>query len=421
MSANKRSPAHAHRNLAARFSPTDVYPTQATSTSQSATLGDSVGAGKTTPQTSTTPTKDSPTTTPTSATTPSTTIPSSSTTSTTSQSTTSSSATTLSTPLTPSILTPAPITTPSVLPTNSIKVVTGFTSASTPILSPSATPTSTSSSSVSTSAIVGGIAGTLAGIAVIGFLIMWCMRRQRNHDLDDFDANAFKRQSAILVDDPVEPSRSYNPRPPTMIERHNASPALAAQPGHGGQGFYGNHGAFGQQAPYANGEIIQHGGSPPPQAYGQPAMGYSGYNDPRQLLRQPSNAAYLSHVPTTAAPHTPLPASVDPNAHYVDLNRSSVTPYQVAQYADISRHLGSSDPNDQTTDLPVELLPSPFDDHLGTPTTASPEAHPTSASDTVACISESPAPQPQQNTVDSKQRPTSSYTVYGDGDAYDGI
>jgi hypothetical protein len=236
---------------------------------------------------------------------------------------------------------------------------------------------------------------------------MWCLRRQRNDDSDDFDADAFKRQSAILVDDAAMPPRSYNPRPPTMIERHNASPALAAQ---AGQNFYGGYGGYGQQAPYA---ANQHGGSPPPQAYGQPAMGYSGYNDPRQPSRQPSNGAYLTRQPTIAPAYGSSLAPVDPNAHYVDLSRSSVTPYQATQYADISRHLGTSDPNEQVTqpaDLPDGPLPSPFDDPVEAaaeaPKTASPEA---------------PAPQPQGNTTNPMQRPTSSYSVYEDGDAYGGI
>ncbi|KAF8840396.1 hypothetical protein BDN67DRAFT_648220 [Paxillus ammoniavirescens] len=396
---NKRSPAQAHRHLAARYSPTDVYTGEGTSTTQP-------GGGKSpVPTTSSAaPTVAPTTTTPSTSTTPpSTSVPSSSASSSASSSTTSSSTVTSTPPSTFSAAAPTlKNTTPNVTPTTSIKVVTGAT---TPTLSPSATPTSTSS--VSTTAIVGGIAGTLVGIAVLGFLIMWCMRRQRNRDTDEFDADAFKRQSAILVDDAAMPPRSYNPRPPTMIERHNASPALAAQ---AGQNFYGNYGGYGQQAPYA---ANQHGGSPPPQAYGQPAMEYSGYNDPRQLSRQPSNGAYLTRQPTIAPAYGPSPVPVDPNAHYVDLSRSSVTPYQATQYADISRHLGTSDPNGQVTqpdNLPDGPLPSPFDDHIeaaaGAPTTASLEA---------------PAPRPQENTTNPMQRPTSSYSVYEDGDAYGGI
>jgi hypothetical protein len=273
---------------------------------------------------------------------------------------------------------------------------------------------------VNTIAIVGGIAGGLAGLAVIGFLVIWCMRRQRNNDVDDFDASAFKRQSAILIDDPVH----YNPRPPTMIERHNASPALAAQGGYGGQNFFGNYGGYDQQASYATGEIVQHAGSPPPQPYGQQPMGYSGYNDPRpqQLSRQPSNPAYLNRQPSTTAAYGPPPVPVDPNAHYADLNRSSVTPFQATQYADISRHLGTYNPNEQVTQ-PVGLLPSPFEgpeaDAKALATT-SPEAHSGPTSGTVVAAHEGSA-QPRQNITNPGQRPSSSYSTYDDGDAYGGI
>ncbi|KIK99124.1 hypothetical protein PAXRUDRAFT_132726 [Paxillus rubicundulus Ve08.2h10] len=407
----KRSPAQAHRHLAARYSPTDLYTGEGASTTQPPPAGeDPADGGKTLSSvrttSSATPTVAPATTTPsTSTASPSTIATSSLTSSSTSSSTTSSSTFTSTTPLPFSAAVPTlKNTTPNAVPTTSIKVVTG---AATPTLSPSATPTSTSS--VSTSAIVGGIAGTLLGIAVLGFFIMWCMRRQRNRDADDFDADAFKRQSAILVDDAAMPPRSYNPRPPTMIERHNASPALAAQTA---QNLYGNYSAYGQQqAPYATN---QHGSSPPPQAYGQqPVMGYSAYDDPRQLSRQPSNGAYLTRQPTIAPAYGPSFVPVDPNAHYVDLSRSSVTPYQATQYADISRHLGTSDPNEQATqpiNLPDGPLPSPFDDHVeaaaGAPPAVSPEV---------------PAPQLQGNTTDPMQRPTSSYSVYEDGDAYGGI
>ncbi|KAF8555865.1 hypothetical protein OG21DRAFT_796739 [Imleria badia] len=256
---------------------------------------------------------------------------------------------TSNTPTTPSTSTSASSSTPatssspssssSSSPSSASSSSSGSASATHTTLSTLSTPLTVAAStpvhapSLSTQLVPGGIAGTLAGIAVLGFLLMWCMRRQRSKDdIDDFDAQAFKRQSAMLVDEPAEPSRSFNPRPPTMIERHNTSPALAAQAGYGGQNFYGGYGGYSQQPPFAPPEMIQSAGSPPPQAYGAQQMAYAGYNDPQQqLARQPSNAQYLTRAPT--AP----PGSVDPNAQYIDLNRSSISPYQAAQYADISR------------------------------------------------------------------------------------
>jgi hypothetical protein len=265
------------------------------------------------------------------------------------------------------------------------------------------------------------------------------MRRQRNRDVDDFDAQAFKRQSAVLVDDPVEP---YNPRPPTMFERHNASPALAAQAGQGGQNFYGSFGGYSQQPPYAPPEVIQPTGSPPPQVYGAPPMGYTSYNDPQQriarqpsnvghaaydsqpqLARQPSNAEYLTRQPSYAvgyAPPTVPPGSFDPNAQYIDLDRSSISPYQAAQYADISRQLDTTDSNAdvprESLVLPDGPLPSPFDDPVEA--TLVPDTSPHRPPNVAAPGRVTAAPQTQGNATEPHQRPA---TVYEDGDAYGGI
>ncbi|KAG1833780.1 hypothetical protein EV424DRAFT_1612724 [Suillus variegatus] len=63
----------------------------------------------------------------------------------------------------------------------------------------SATPSTASSpGSVNTAVVVGGIAGCLAGLAVLGFLIMRCIRRKCKPDEDGRSASVFKRQSAIL-------------------------------------------------------------------------------------------------------------------------------------------------------------------------------------------------------------------------------
>ncbi|KAF9233853.1 hypothetical protein BU15DRAFT_79711 [Melanogaster broomeanus] len=424
---NKRSPGQAHRALAARFVPTYSYSGEVVDTTSpptAASVANPVSASTTSPKTTNTPA------TPTTAATSAPTTNSTPTTPTTSpkdatsltSSTTSSSTSSSSTPKASAASTPipSPITTPNAgVPVTSVQIVTY---ASTATLSPSATPSSAPTSSANTIAIVGGVAGGVAALAVVGFLIMWCMRRQRNRDIDDFDPDAFKRQSAMLIDEPVQ----YNPRPPTMIERHNASPALAAQVGYGGQNFYGNYGGHDQPASYATGEIMQHTGSPPPQPYGQPPMGYSSYNDPQQLSRQPSNPAYINRQPSAAPSYGPPPVPVDPN--YADLNRSSGTPFQAAQYADISRHLSAHDPKEQVAQ-PVGPLPNPFEGSsegdTQTPAATSPEVHSEPTSGTAAPTSEAPAPeapaQPRQNIIDPKQRPSSSYTVYDDGDAYGGI
>lgn len=163
-----------------------------------------------------------------------------------------------------------------------------------------------------------------------------------------------------------------------MTERHNASPALAAQSGHG-QNFYGSYGGYGQQPSYPP-EMPQssqhtyasggYGGydDSRQQIARQPSnVGYPDYGSQQQLARQPSNAQYLTRQPSAAvAPPVP-PTSFGGDAHYIDLNRSSVSPYQAAQYADISRQLGATNPNQQvhhgSDDLLDSPLPSPFDDN----------------------------------------------------------
>lgn len=242
---------------------------------------------------------------------------------------------------------------------------------------------------------------------------MWCIRRKRKSDEDEWSASVFKRQSAILVDDP-EPS--FNPRPPTMIERHNASPALNAQ--HNYQNYYGG---YGQQAAY--GDTLH---APPMHPHAQMAMAHAPHEDHSHLTRQPSSAAYLSRQPSAAG----YPIPNDPQAHYVNLDRSSVTPFQAAQYADISRQLGSDLHSTMAPSQPSGSLPSPFDDEAAAESYPAHDAVPRASSpaqvaDPFAAASTASAPEPvpasRRRDITNAQRPDTVYTVYEDGDAYDGI
>ena len=144
------------------------------------------------------------------------------------------------------------------------------------------------------------------------------------------------------------------------------------------------------------------------------------YGEPAQVARQPSNAAFLARQPSVAAAAAVAAARAaavvspeDNDSHYVDLSRSSVTPFQAAQYADISRRLNAMDTPRASEDLHRAPLPSPFDDH------------PEEAAATVPAPSAAPvlapaAPRERQPAPDA-QRPVSAYTVYEDGDAYGGI
>ncbi|KAH7921212.1 hypothetical protein BV22DRAFT_1132481 [Leucogyrophana mollusca] len=419
-----RSSGKLHRKAAqdiwARFSAS--YPNEEPTGSPSAGLGPASAKPSSAPATSAAILKTSTTTTSSS---------SSSTSSSTSTSTTSSSSSTISSSSALSSI--STLSTPAYTPppprpsTSNYRSATGLSLAPSSSTSAAASATPTGTSTISTGLLVGGIAGGLVGLAIIGFALMFCLRKCRKGDdyEDDFNASAFKRQSAILVDDPVPPPQSYNPRPPSMIERKmaNASPALARQKSYG-QNYYGGYGGYGQQSYQAP--------PPMPAAYQQPAMGY---NDPSQLARQPSHAAYLNRQPSAGAPYA---SPVDPSAHYVDLDRSSVTPFQAAQYADISRQLNSYDPHMAAPHADEDdfgPLPSPFDDvahddgHHTTdavPRAPSPVHLQESApheGDAIGTAVTSPdvgAPRAREAPSATK-RPDTVYTVYGDGDAYDGI
>ncbi|KAF7977821.1 hypothetical protein HWV62_2551 [Athelia sp. TMB] len=249
--------------------------------------------------------------------------------------------------------------------------------------SASATQTSAPSGGTSTSVVVGAIAGGLVGVAGLIFVVMFIMRRYRKSDDDDFDDAALRRQSAILIDDDAAfgVGNRGGARPPTMIERHMANgpntfdapppmPSLQQYNNRGGPGMGGYGGGYDDypqgypqaQAPggltrqpsFSPGQIVSPT-SPPPVHGGA----YNAYNDPAQLSRQPSSAAAqydqygqpvnagyadLARQPSNAGyPDLNRQNSLGgpPTAHYADMDRSSVTPFQAQQYAEISMQLGN--------------------------------------------------------------------------------
>ncbi|KIM44381.1 hypothetical protein M413DRAFT_24892 [Hebeloma cylindrosporum] len=314
---------------------------------------------------------------------------------------------------------PPPTTTSAVittLPTTTavVTVSVSRTSSST-TTSASATATSEPSTGMSTGAVVGGIGAGIVAIAAIGFAIAFFIRRSRKRG--NFDTHDFRR-SAVLLDDPPTHddtvSRGFNPRPPTMIERHLASPAptFGIQYGNPGpayneyNGEYADNGAgYGASnyQSFAPGQVFNvnngapspispnsahpmypnagYGQSPfspaapqgqyPGQEYyenGQPCAGVAAYP---VLTRQGSRSSQTSE-------HTRLPTPTDiqresaPANDYVDLNRSSVSPYQAEQYQEISRRLN--------TEVPAGLATAQIEKDLpAQPNTASPFADPSSA------------------------------------------
>lgn len=203
----------------------------------------------------------------------------------------------------------------------------------------------------------------------------------------------------MLTDDDPMRQRSLNrgnsrnaPRPPTMIEQkfaHAPTSFANIPPPHAMPDMYNDSngyfpGAYGQPS-FTPGQIVsmapQSPMSPPPAAvnpfYAHPSYGGvdgSPFDDAHAqvLTRQPSTGAaqVLTRQPSAGAnaylarqPSLGAGQALPPQAHYVDLSRSSVTPFQAAQYAEISRRLNTAPPGPLPTPAIVEeeVPPMPED------------------------------------------------------------
>lgn len=164
-----------------------------------------------------------------------------------------------------------------------------------------------------------------------------------------------------------------------MIERHIASRSPFDAPpmpslqqynnmGAGAGSGYGNEYDYpaAPQQSFNPGQVMPSPTSPPPPTqtgmqffapYGQSPLNSPGpydsaYNDNGQVVRQPSNGAafHKEQGQLAGQPSTGMRGdlsrqdSVGGNANYIDLDRSSVTPFQAAQYAEISRQLNTKAP-----------------------------------------------------------------------------
>ena len=190
---------------------------------------------------------------------------------------------------------------------------------------------------------------------------MFLVRKWRKRGLEetDFNPDAFKRQSAILVDDEPYPARGFNPRPPTMIERRMAGKYDSPPPVPSLQQYYnvGNNNSGGYENEYDNSPYSPTPSFGPGQVMSPPPNGFSAYSpqsaydQQAELNRYPSSAGtvhaqagHLSrHASNAGGLINPYGSGTDP-AHYVNLDRSSVTPFQAAQYAEISRKLNTEPP-----------------------------------------------------------------------------
>jgi len=160
-----------------------------------------------------------------------------------------------------------------------------------------------------------------------------------------------------------------------------------------------------------------------------------GYNPRVDFARQPSQATYMSRQPSL-----PAPAGDNVNdSKYVDLTRSSVTPFQAAQYEEISRQLDVTNPSSVLEAVTEEESRSgpPF----ASPISSSSPAHISSVPPSLPNVSDGPmspvnsgfnpsakALSSLAQSIDTPayvptqgKRPDTVYTLYDDEDAYGGI
>lgn len=209
------------------------------------------------------------------------------------------------------------------------------------------------------------------------FLLYYQRRSRRNEDEalaeEIWTRPDARRQSAILPDEPG-PVRPYNakgagPRPPTMIERHlNNSPSLPSRQQtmpnmYSNNNGYGNgYGAteYGQSSFYPGDIVTPTSANPFVSPYTQDVMASPVSSNvpeyhmhpaspgpvvpPLALTRRTSNntgqPTVVRQNTIPGGPHSPMvlsPRATD--SQYVELSRSSVTPSQGMQYADIAEKL----------------------------------------------------------------------------------
>ncbi|TFK85280.1 hypothetical protein K466DRAFT_588244 [Polyporus arcularius HHB13444] len=305
-------------------------------------------------------------------------------------STTSTSTSTTPPPTTPPVTTSSstPVRAPTTLPdaTTEVRVTVTSTPAfshsqSATQLAASPTSSTTATSGSSTGVVIGGVVAAIVAVAGIVFAVIFFVRRSRRNsdddDGNDFDPDAFRRQSMMLPQDGGSGSGSgmaramtYSrggARPPTMIEQKLAHGPVSYNPTPMPSHPYG-HNSYNTFAP---GQVMTpttvNSANPFFSSYAESPMAspvssvpvYESAYDARgnPVSRAPSNAStpVLSRHTSTAS-NKPLPEpAVD--AQYVDMSRSSVTPFQAAQYAEISRRLNTTPPQP----LPLSAVAEEFD------------------------------------------------------------
>ncbi|KAK0466824.1 uncharacterized protein EV420DRAFT_1474251 [Desarmillaria tabescens] len=260
----------------------------------------------------------------------------------------------------------------------------------------SASASSTGRSS-NTGAIIGGVAAGIIGLALVIGIIGFFLRRWRTkrRDRDEFDASTFRR-SAVLMHDPPpdsENDRPFNPRPPSMLERRNHPMSFGMQYGAPGpvyappersQAYY-DTGMSRDYSPspaansanplFALAMYRQADETPRPSpapidtsqyVYSHdlddgplpsPVYGLGGPTIPASPPANRASENTTASVPRSVATYDQsvyrpsMASSTLPANDYIDVTRSSVTPFQAAQYVEIANRLATEVP--QGLDTPA--------------------------------------------------------------------
>ncbi|KAK0436889.1 hypothetical protein EV421DRAFT_1907667 [Armillaria borealis] len=319
--------------------------------------------------------------------------------STTSSSSSSSSSSHLSTSSTPS----AEATNSSTHTTGTVSVtVSGAAKSASSSAVASASASSTGGTS-NTGAIIGGVAAGVIGLALVIGIIGFFLRRWRTkrRERDEFDASEFRRSAVMMQDPPPDPDndRPFNPRPPSMLERRNHPMSFGTQYGAPGpihappersqmrydmgmdRGYSSPPAANSANPLFAPAMYRQADATPraspvptdtpqyvytydlddgplpspvyglggptiPPSASVNRASGNTVSRDISSVVTYEQSDHRPSMASSTPRQSLPLPAN-----DYIDVTRSSVTPFQAAQYVEIANRLATEVP--QGLDTPA--------------------------------------------------------------------
>ncbi|KAF7356997.1 hypothetical protein MVEN_01036300 [Mycena venus] len=282
--------------------------------------------------------------------------------------------TTTSTTTTPITHSSIPITTTAsgtALHDNLTKVVTHVASVTAQAAAAnSSNPAAPATSNALVAPVIGGVAGGIVGLALLIFLVTWFMRRRRpDQDAINFDPGSFRRSAMMITEPPTHQDtvdRGYNPAtPPAMVERRPIY-TQASFDNHVGISSPNSGSQLVFQAPFSpitNGPNV----TSPVSAYdhhswGAPAPAPCPGPDAQHLrLGQPQYAAYPVLPSRQNSMRNGQLAPPHNETEYVDLERTSVTPFQAEQYVEISKQLNTEVPKGLDTPTVSQIVAQKMD------------------------------------------------------------